>query len=130
MRRALSILLMVVMVLAPCAVVHAASMKSTPHTVTTLGDSHDQHVDCHSGQQDTSHSVCSTDCNTLQRAVERGMPERTVSEFKASYPALVFALNFVLITLVAENAPDIGDGNLDSISGSKAVLRQTARLRL
>lgn len=130
MNRALSILLMVVMVLAPCAVTHAASMKSAPHMMSASDESHGQHADCHSGQQEAGHSVCSGDCDTLQRTTAAGTPERTVSEFNTFYPLLVFVLNLTLVAQVTESAPDIGSGNSGPLFDSKTVLRQTARFRL
>lgn len=128
MKRALSILLMVVMVLAPCAVVHAASMKSVPHVMSPSDESHSQHVDCHSGQQHTSHSVCSGDCDTLQRVAEAGTPERSGTDFKAPYVAL--ALNFVFCAQDDTSQADISNRYVESFSDSKTVLRRTARLRL
>ncbi len=136
MKRALSILLMVVMVLAPCAVVHAASMKSMPHVLSPSDDSHSQaeshsqHVNCHSGQQDTSHSVCSGVCDTLQRVAEAGTPERSGTDFKAPYVALVLALNIVFCAQDDESFADINNRYVESFSDSKTVLRRTARLRL
>lgn len=121
---------MVVMVLAPCAVVHAASMKSTPHAMAASSMSHGQHVDCHSSQQDAKHTDCSSDCDTLQRVAEAGAQERSAPDFNASYFVIVLALTLVATTL--DNTPSAkSDYDYEeSTSYSKTVLRQTARLRL
>ncbi len=130
MRRALSVLMMVVMVLAPCAVVHAASMKSAPHMIGASGHSHSQHVDCHPTKQNAGHSVCSGDCETLQRVAESGTQEHSATDFKIPHDPSVLALNFALVALKDRASEDVDERYIDSTSDWKTILRRTGRLRL
>ena len=131
MKRALSILLMVVMVLAPCAVVHAASSGSSSHMAMSSDLSDTPSVDCHAGKQDAGHTVCSGNCDTLQRLSDAGVTERSSTDLKTSYASLVLALSFALVILDdRDTSTDANLTPLDSISDSKTVLRRTSRLRL
>jgi hypothetical protein len=118
------------MVLAPCAVVHAAIMQSAPHAMSASDHSHGQHVDCHAGQNDTDHAVCSGDCDTLQRVASADAPERFAPTFSVSYVALLFALNFAAVARDNRSSVKVADESIESDSDSKTVLRRTARLRL
>jgi len=130
MRRVLSILLTVIIVLAPCVVVHAASASSDTHVMDASDQSRSQHADCYAGQQGNGHSACPGDCDTTQRTAAASAPERSVSDSKSVYPAIVFAVSLVLASLIDESAPGIGTDRLVLFFDSKSVLRQTARLRL
>jgi hypothetical protein len=131
MKRALSILLMVVMVLAPCAVVHAASLGSPSHMTMSSDTSGSQNADCHAGKHDIGHEVCSGNCDTLPPVAKAGAAERSTIDLKASYTSLVLVLSFVFVILDdSEASANASLTCLESNSDSKTVLRQISRLRL
>ena len=147
MRSAISLLMMVVMVLAPCAVAHAASVAShdaAPHQLeASLGSAeahghrharptepHHKHTFCASDDPGSSHEACSANCDTLQRAANTSTSERSTSDIKPELAVFIGALSYVVISL----NDDLGLNKLlrpvESPSDSKTVLRTTARLRL
>ena len=144
MKRAISLLLMIVMVLAPCAVAHAVSLA--PHHAASLhtkagapssGDlhvapyeSHGQHAACVSGVPERGDNACSGDCETLQRVAKVSVAERTPIDMEVSFAAFVFALSVAVVAVAHDAVPDGQLRPVVSILDSKTVLRKTARLRL
>lgn len=141
MKRLLSTLLMVVMVLAPCAVAHAVSMKvnhSGPQMSGSMSgqmgakpdQSHGQHIVCMAGQHDAGYTACSSNCDTFQRTSATNTLERSAPDVKIEYAALVLALNYLSVALDVEAPSVVADLVFEGVSDSKSVLRMTARLRL
>jgi len=142
MNRAISLLLMVVMVLAPCAVAHAASLSShhgswtvasaampSSQTHAASTESHDPHEICaashHPGEDD-----CSGNCERLQRVTETAAAERSAAYMLVSFASLVVAANSIRDT--RNNLADtfVRRGSVELSSDRTTVLRKTARLRL
>ena len=144
MTRAISLLLTIAMVLAPCAVAHAASMTShhmvhssseteaTPskHRHATPEGSHRRHAECLAGQHDTGHAMCAGECDILQRVSNTNAAEHSTTQLQASFAVLALAITYAHVALVDGAAPELRTGDIESISDSRSVLRKTARLRL
>lgn len=141
MRSLISLLMMVVMVLAPCAVAHAATSTfhrtASPTAVADIGhghaksnQSHGQKSGCHSENQTDDRRMCPGDCDTVQRVSQSDVTHRTLAAVATSSAVLIIVLTDAPLSPVgAGNFVPFGrlaDLRLDS----KSVLRMTARLRL
>ena len=140
MRRVISWLMMVVMVLAPCAVAHAASSAShhAPVNLTTshveqvafgdaaLSGSHEQKTECLSDDRNPDHSTCSSNCDLLQRVTLQDTSDRVWADFKTIASLQIDSV------LALEPQPALWPRPRppERIQGSKTILRKTARLRL
>lgn len=143
MKRAISLLLMVVMVLAPCAVAHAASLSGHHGSPAAASEaapsedmhaapsgSHDQHGVCAASGHQPGDDTCSGNCEVLQRATDASAGERVATDLKSSYAALAFVLSFVHVISTSDTDNGTDFGAAESNFDSKTVLRKTARLRL
>ena len=145
MRRAISLLMMVVMVLAPCAAVHAASSAShhagimlafshVGHESQRSAEpsrSHEQHAECASGGHSPDHNACSSSCDLLQRVTLQKASERASADFKKSWIAIgAVALNDASLALELKPAVTCRLRPIGLNQDSRTVLRETARLRL
>ena len=144
MRRAISLLMMVVMVLAPCSVTHAASSTSH-HAGTTPASSgvdqaaqfsiapagsHKQHTECGSVQHSPERSACSSNCDLLQRVTLQSTGDRAWADVKESLIVITGVLTDAVFTLGSEPESPPRFTPVALNQGSKFVLRKTARLRL
>ncbi len=144
MRRAISLLMTVVMVLAPCTVVHAGNPASH-HGGKALAASdheqdgirhavprgaHEQASRCDSGDHNPNQDSCSKDCNTLQRVTSQSTVERTSLELETSFAAIVDSLNDPLVVHAGNAIRTIKLRPVDLRQDSKSVLHTSARLRL
>jgi len=143
MKRAISLLLMVVMVLAPCAVAHAASLSghhgsstialeisSSGHMHAAPAGPQEQHGGCAASHHHTGEDECSGNCETLQRATSTGAAERSADQLIVSSAALVIASKTILDTQNNHSDTAVASRPAELKSDSKTVLRRTARLRL
>ncbi len=143
MKRAISLLLMVVMVLAPCAVAHAASLSGhhgsstvatdtapSGHMHAAPAESHEQHSGCVASDHHTGEDDCSGNCEILQRATSTGVAERSAEQLIVSFAALVIASKTILDTQDNRSDTPLSGRLVGLNSDSKTVLRKTARLRL
>ena len=143
MKRAISLLLTVVMVLAPCAVAHAASLSghhgsrtvvlessSSGHMHAAPARSHEQHGGCAESHHRTGEDECSGNCEVLQRVSGTGVSERSVEHLIVSFAALVIVSNIILDSQSSRSGAAVSSKPVGLNSDSKTVLRKTARLRL
>lgn len=143
MKHAICLLLMVVMVLAPCAVAHAASLSShhgsptialeissSEHKHVAPAGSQDQDGGCAASHYHTGEDECSGNCDILQRATSSGVAERSAEQLILSFVTLVIASNTILDTQDNRSDTAVSSRPAELKSDSKTVLRKTARLRL
>ena len=140
MRRALSFLMMMVMVIAPCALAHAATVSSHHTAVSQASDTgaaghkhampsdgHANHAGC---ADETGHAECSGDCDTLQRVSNFSTTERVSADAAVVYDAITAVLGCMHVATAGRDAPAMAFDDFQPNSDSKSVLRKTARLRL
>lgn len=143
MKRAISLLLMVVMVLAPCAVAHAANLSGhhgsptvasefepSEHMRAVPSGSHEEHGACAASGHGSDQATCSGNCEILQRVTETNAAERSAAELQVSFTALAIVTKPVLATQGHRSDSAVSSRPVQTKSDSKTVLRKTARLRL
>lgn len=143
MRRAVALLMMVAMVLAPCAVAHAATIaahqgvltasnegSSSEHMHAASEGSQGEQTACPSASHDAGHDTCSGNCESLQRVINTSVSERSTPDFDASFATLVFGLSLVAAVSADSSSPILIVSPIESNADSQTVLRMTARLRL
>jgi|GEM_PF-5024379 len=150
MRRGLAALLMIVTVLAPCAIAHAmqsqtAGIASAQHHLVVspareyAHHEHtrdDAHNNGHCGNGETNHTPlsedCSGDCQTLQRVAAFTMPDRARSAVDVEFDSETLvslisqAHSFVSTVHHSQARFEHTVARIDTVS----VLHQTARFRL
>ena len=143
MRRAISLLMMVVMVLAPCAIAHAAStsnhhseMKQTAgHMLHGMQhkaskDLVHSHPQCPTGSKKENQSHCSNDCDTLRRVLSQSTLEAHEFKIEVVYPANIVPRRNNNVGNAVRSYRFASLSPIDARRDSKSVLRTTARLRL
>ncbi len=143
MKHAISLLLMVVMVLAPCAVAHAASLpghhQSTSVTTETAqsghmhvapAQSHDQHGGCVAGRHHTDKDDCSGNCEIFRRATTSGMAEHSATSLIVSFAVLVIASEAILDAQNRRSDTGLSGRPVGLNANAQTVLRKSARFRL
>ena len=143
MRRLISLLMMMVMVLAPCAVVHAANasnhhgpMKQTAghllHAVQHVGPNRLLHHQspCPTGSKHQDFSHCSNDCTTLQRLMSQSTHEAHDLKTEPVDLAVVVPLLDNRIVLSAQSRRSARFRLIEPRRDPLSVLHTTARLRL
>ena len=130
------------MVLAPCAVAHAANAsthhgtmkQSADHTLHGMlhleskGLLH-QHAQCDSDRQQRDQNHCASDCGTLQRVTSQSL-------FEAHWPKLEMSFSAsIVLGRGSHTAPDVWSQRVPELipvvsrQDAKSVLQSTARLR-
>ncbi len=144
MRHAISILMMMVMVLASCAVAHSGSASSHHTNMMPIAEdqlSHhkqpiepktavDHHQNCSADSEEQDQYHCSNGCCTLQRVTSLSglISLQATDEEPLLSDAILSADSRIIFDSWSNQVVDLR--RFDTRKDSKSVLRSTARLRL